>query len=128
MCNFTKTWKGSHPMGNSRTGLKFSITIDYYCKFSKLSTYSLFKNISKISILDLNKRSIFWKFCLIFKEPPFQNHKVWNPSMCNSYVATSWNEFWNFASKNEALDKSIVKININKKLKKNEIEYSTARK
>ena len=27
LCNFTKTLKGRHFMGHSRTGLKFSITI-----------------------------------------------------------------------------------------------------
>ena len=59
LCNFTKILKGSHFMGNSCTGLKFSITIDYCCKSSKLSSYNLFKIMSQIPILDLNKRRLF---------------------------------------------------------------------
>ena len=59
LCNFTKILKGTHFMGNSCTGLKFSITIDYYCKSSKHSSYSLLKNMSKIAMSDLNKRSLF---------------------------------------------------------------------
>ena len=48
LCNFSKTLKGRHFMGKSNTGSKFSITIDYYCKSSKLYLYSLLRNMSKI--------------------------------------------------------------------------------
>ena len=46
-------------MGNSRTSLKFSITIDYYCKVSRPSLHSLLKNMSKIPMSDLNKKVFF---------------------------------------------------------------------
>ena len=43
-------------MGRSGTGLKFSIT---NCKSSKPSSRSLLKNMSKMFILDLNKKGFF---------------------------------------------------------------------
>ena len=46
-------------MGKSYAGSKFSITIDYYCKSSKLYLYSLLRNMSKIPISDLNKKASF---------------------------------------------------------------------
>ena len=66
-------------MRHGGTGLKFSIIID--CKSSKLSSYSLLKDMSKRPISDLNKRGLFFKFCLIFKGPPFKYYKVWDPNI-----------------------------------------------
>ena len=48
------------------------------CKSSKLSSYSLLKNMSKIPSSNLNKRSPFFKFYLIFKLSPFYYHKLVN--------------------------------------------------
>ena len=56
LCNLAKTVIGCHFIGHNDTVLKFSATI---CKFSKLSQDSLLKIMSKVLILDLNKRAIF---------------------------------------------------------------------
>ena len=48
--------------------MRQSITIS---NSSNLSLQSLLKNMSKIPILDLKKKVIFFKFCFMFKMPPF---------------------------------------------------------
>ena len=60
-CNFVKALKYGHFMGHNEMGIKFSINI---CRFPKLSSHSLLKSMSKMIILDLNKRGIFFKFFL----------------------------------------------------------------
>ena len=62
-------WDRKTLKGHSGTRLKCSFSIDN--DFVKLSTYSLFKNMSKAPISDLNERGFSFKFCLIFIGPPF---------------------------------------------------------
>ena len=47
--NFAKNFKGRHFMGQSSTGLRFSITIGFFAQ-----------SLSKIPILDLKKRGHFF--------------------------------------------------------------------
>ena len=56
--NFAKNFKGRHFMGQSSTGLRFSITIGFFAQ-----------SLSKIPILDLKKRGHFFfqKFALCSK-------------------------------------------------------------
>ena len=70
-CKFAKTLKDRHFTEHSGTGLKFSITI---CKSSKLSSHSLLKNISKMSVSDLNKwGSEFSSYKIVLRNRVTQN-------------------------------------------------------
>ena len=55
----------------SDTDFKFSITINYYCQSSKLSSCSLSKSMLKIPISDLNKRDHLLNFVLYSKSRHF---------------------------------------------------------
>ena len=59
LCNFAKI---------VLHGFEISITID--CKSSILSLYSLLKIMSIISISDLNKRGLFFKFSFYIQRAP----------------------------------------------------------
>ena len=60
--NFAKKFKDCHFMGHSGTDLKFQLQLN--SKSSKLSLRSLSKNMLKVPILDLKKRSHFSNFAL----------------------------------------------------------------
>ena len=68
LCNFSKTLKGCHFMNIVGRVRNFQLLL--ICKSSKLSWHSLWKTMSKIPITDLNKRGLFFKFCVAFKGPP----------------------------------------------------------
>ena len=93
-CNFTKTLKGSHIMWKLYGFQIFNVY--YYCKSSKLSSYSLLKYLPKIPILHLNKRSFFSNFALYSKGRHFSIKTFYIPAFCNILHL----EFCKFALKN----------------------------
>ena len=73
-CNLAKTFKNCPFYGRKQHG--YEIFNYWNSKSSKLSLHSLLINMTKIPILDLKKRGRFFKFCFMFKVPPFYYHKV----------------------------------------------------
>ena len=70
-------------MAHNGTGLNISVT--FIWKYSKLSSYSFLKNMSKIPILDLNKIYLFFfpNFALNWKSGHFSNESFDILTFCN---------------------------------------------
>ena len=67
LCNFGKTFKGHIFTGKAGRALNFQLLL--ISKSSKL--FFVFSKICQKCILDLKKRGHFFKFCLMFKVPPY---------------------------------------------------------